>query len=449
MTLTRIRLPLFALSLGMTLCTGGAAHAAATGWAGDNHAAVRLITSVDDVVGTTLDAGLEFRFADGWHGYWRTPGDAGVAPQIDWSRSDNVADADVTWPAPHRLVIEGLQNAVYEGHVVLPIKFRIKSATAAGRIEVGLSYAACSDVCVPYQAKLTLPLSPGLGRPAAEAPLIEHAKAEVPGSPQSGQIDVVRAIVGGKGSERKLTVDLRGAKPFGRPDLFVEGAGAGIPAAPKVDLGDDGRSARLIAALPPSLPTDRPLTLTLVDHDQSAQFSTTANSAGAAPADLGTFTALVSALLGGLILNLMPCVLPVLSIKLFAFTQHTSEGLRVIRLGALATAAGITLSFLLIAISLVILKWSGATLGWGIQFQQPWFLAGMATVTVLFAASFFELLPIALPPSMLRFAPGRIHHFALEAFLAGVFATCSRRPAPRPLSGPPSALHSREDRLMP
>ncbi len=104
MTLARVRLALFALCLGTALCTGGVAHAAASGWVGDKHAAVRLIASADDVAGTTLDAGLEFRFAHGWHGYWRTPGDAGVAPQFDWSRSDNVAGADVAWPAPHRLV---------------------------------------------------------------------------------------------------------------------------------------------------------------------------------------------------------------------------------------------------------------------------------------------------------------------------------------------------------
>jgi suppressor for copper-sensitivity B len=436
MKLVHVRAPVFALCLGTALCTGGVAHAAATGWVGNNHAAVRLLTSTDDIAGATLNAGLEFRFAKGWHGYWRTPGDAGVSPQIDWSRSDNVAGAEVAWPAPHRLVIEGLQNYIYEGKVVLPIKLRIKNPTATTRIEVGLNYAACSDVCVPYQANLTLPLSPGAGTPAAEAPLIDQAKTSVPGTPQAVQIDVVRAVIGGKGSAHTLTVDLRSVKPFVRPDLFVEGARNVIPAAPAVALRDNRRSAHLTVALAGSLPADHPLTVTFVDQDRSAQFSTTANSAGAAPAGLGTLAALLSALLGGLILNLMPCVLPVLSIKLFAFTRHASEGLRVIRLGALATAGGITFSFLLIALSLVILKWSGATLGWGIQFQQPWFLAGMATVTVLFAASFFELLPIALPSSILRFVPGRTtHHFTFEAFLTGSFATLLATPCSAPFVG--------------
>jgi len=276
MTLTRIRPPLFALFVGTALCSGGAAHAAATEWVGDGHAAVRLITSTDDIIGATLEAGLEFRFADGWHGYWRTPGDAGIAPEIDWSRSDNLTHADVTWPALHRLGIEGLQNAVYEGRIVLPIKFSIKHATTATRIELAVSYGACSDVCVPYQAMLALPLRPGPGKPAAEAPLIERAKAKVPGGPQSAQIDVIRAIVGGDRSDPRLTVDLRSTRPFVRPDLYVEGAGEGIPAPPEIELGDGGRSARLTVALPPSLPAGHPMTLTLVDSDRAAEFSTAA-----------------------------------------------------------------------------------------------------------------------------------------------------------------------------
>jgi suppressor for copper-sensitivity B len=92
--------------------------------------------------------------------------------------------------------------------------------------------------------------------------------------------------------------------------------------------------------------------------------------------------------------------MPVLSIKPFAFTREAGSSLREVRLVSAATASGITFSFMLLAASLVGLKWSGATLGWGIQFQQPWFLAGTAVLTVLFAASFFEWLPIALPNSI-------------------------------------------------
>jgi suppressor for copper-sensitivity B len=91
---------LVALSVGFIMWTGNAAYAAATNWVGDSRAAVRLITATDHIAtDSTLEAGLEFRFAKGWHGYWRTPGDAGIPPTVDWSASENISGADISWPA--------------------------------------------------------------------------------------------------------------------------------------------------------------------------------------------------------------------------------------------------------------------------------------------------------------------------------------------------------------
>jgi suppressor for copper-sensitivity B len=103
---------LLALSAGLIMSTGSA-RAAATDWVGDSRAAVRLITAADNITAdSTLGAGLEFRFAKGWHGYWRTPGDAGIPPTVDWSASENISSGKISWPAPHRLVIDDLQNSV-------------------------------------------------------------------------------------------------------------------------------------------------------------------------------------------------------------------------------------------------------------------------------------------------------------------------------------------------
>jgi suppressor for copper-sensitivity B len=426
---------LVALSVGFIMWTGNA-HAAATNWVGDSRAAVRLITAMDHIAAdSTLEAGLEFRFAKGWHGYWRTPGDAGIPPTVDWSASDNISGAETSWPAPHRLVIEELQNSVYENDVVLPVKLHLKQAHTSVRVKASIEYAACSEICVPLQAELTLPLSTGAVGPSAESVLINSAQKQVPGSPDAAGIDVIRTRFVVTASEPTLVVDLQSKSgAFIRPDLFVEGAGNGIPPAPKVELQDAGKTARLTVRLATLPPPDRPLTLTLVDENRTAEFK---GPAGATiPEHSSAFSAaLLSALLGGLILNLMPCVLPVLSIKLFAFTRQAGGGLRDVRLGSAVTASGIMTSFLLLAASLVGLKWSGATLGWGIQFQQPWFLAGMAVLTVLFAASFFEWLPIGLPSSITTIASKRAGGPMLEAFLAGVFATLLATPCSAPFVG--------------
>jgi suppressor for copper-sensitivity B len=119
---------LLALLVGFIMWAGSA-HAAATNWVGDSRAVVRLITATDNIAAdSTLEAGLEFRFAKGWHGYWRTPGDAGIPPTVDWSASENISGAEISWPAPHRLVIDELQNSVYENDVVLPVKLSLTSS---------------------------------------------------------------------------------------------------------------------------------------------------------------------------------------------------------------------------------------------------------------------------------------------------------------------------------
>ena len=428
-----------ALILAFACAAFGAApaEAAATGWAGDPRAQVRLITGSDTVGQNTLQAGLEFSYAPGWHGYWRTPGDAGIAPVFDWAASHNLKTAAVAWPAPTRLIVSGLQNSVYAGRFVLPVTIQRKTPEAGAQIAVAIDYAACSNICVPAHADLDLTLPVGPGEPSAEAPLIEAARAQVPGSPAAAGFDVIRSSLEPAGSASKLVFEVESrTAPFVAPDLFVEGAGDGLPPAPTVQLSDGGHQATLTETLPGGRPNGA-LTLTLVDGGRSAEisFSTTQLAPPLAEIERGWFFILASALLGGLILNLMPCVLPILSIKLFSLSRHAGAERRAVRLGFVATALGIVTCFLGLAAVLICLKLSGATIGWGIQFQQPWFLAAMAVLTVLFAASFFDWLPIGLPQAFVRLSGATSRVALFEAFLAGVFSTLLATPCSAPFVG--------------
>ncbi len=425
----------------------GPAFGAASGWSADPHASVRLITGSDSVSGGTLEAGLEFRYAPGWHGYWRTPGDAGIPPALDWSASENLRDPAVSWPAPTRLVVAGLQNSVYEGRFVLPVTLTAADPHAAARLAVSIDYAACANVCVPLHADLSLPLPVGAGGASPEAAAISAARGAVPALPDAAGIEVVRRTIDATPAGPRLTVELRSrSKPFEHPDLFVEGAGDGLPPAPGVTLADEGRSATLTTPLPADVRDAGALTLTLVDGDRSAEMpgrqpvpavsarhddpaAATAGGAG------GLLAAMAVALLGGLILNVMPCVLPILSIKLFGLARHAGAERKALRLGFAATALGIVASFLLLAAVLVGLKLSGATLGWGVQFQQPWFLAGMAALTVLFAASFFEWLPIGMPGAFVRLTGTKSRVALVEDFLTGAFSTLLATPCSAPFVG--------------
>ena len=425
------------------------AAASSTAWSGNQHAAVRLLTASDDVSGAPVEAGLEFRFAPGWHGYWRTPGDAGIAPVLDWSGTPGLKTATVAWPAPSRVVISGLQNSTYEGSVILPVRLALADTKAPADIHVTVDYAACSNICVPYHAVLGLTLPVGPGTTSDEAGAIAAARAAVPRAPSEAGIEVLRQAFVGNAAARTLVVDLRSdTVPFTHPDLFVEHAGDGIPPAPSVFLSDGDRSATLTVSLADT-PAQTPLDLTLVDLGRSAEFTGPAAPAAETQDPWAIF---LSALIGGLILNLMPCVLPVLSLKFAGLTRLAGAGedpgsrRRAVRVGFAATGLGIVSCFLGIATVLVGLKWSGATLGWGIQFQQPWFLAGLAVVTALFAASLFDWFPIGIPQWAVRLSeagsefqgPDRSsgsRGSVVEAFLTGVFATLLATPCSAPFVG--------------
>ena len=218
------------LALAMTLLCGSASEvdAATSAWVGDGHAAVRLITAVDVVSpATPIEAGLEFRYAPGWHGYWRTPGDTGVPPVIDWSGTEGLAAATVSWPAPHRLVIDRLQNSVYEGRVVLPLRRSRAPRRGAAHgapidMQAEVDYAACSNVCVPFHADLALSLATGAIKASGEAPDIAAARAAVPRPPRDAGIAVVEQSVSGSGADRKLVLSLRSdTVAVEHPDVIV------------------------------------------------------------------------------------------------------------------------------------------------------------------------------------------------------------------------------------
>ena len=415
----------------------GSSFAAGSDWASNAHGAARLITAVEATgSGTQVDVGLQLRLTPGWHTYWRTPGDAGIPPTIDWQGSENLAGASIAWPAPSRLPpLGGLETLGYVDGVLLPIAVTLAHPGAPLRLHAEVDYASCKDVCIPYHASLDLTLPAGLALPGPEAPLIAAARARVPGDLASAQLRLLGAVVGSGENGAVLSVRLASTGAELRaPDLFVEGAANGSPARPDIALADAGRVATLrvpVRGMTADALAGQALHLTVVDGPRAAE-ADAIPLLGALPPRHDQFgpgrtmrVAIIGiALLGGLVLNLMPCVLPVLSLKLLALVGYGGAERRAARLGLLATAAGIVGSFGVLALALIGLKATGAAIGWGIQFQQPWFLAGMALVTTLFAASLWDWLPFALPSGVAG-AVGSVRGRTrfTDAFLLGAFAT--------------------------
>ncbi|HVM79503.1 MAG TPA: protein-disulfide reductase DsbD domain-containing protein [Stellaceae bacterium] len=424
------------LLLGMG--AGAIAAEPASAWFMTKQGGVRLIAA-EPAVGTSeqVTLGLQFELAQGWKIYWRSPGDAGFPPQLDWKGSENVASASIAWPAPTRFSVLGLETMGYEGGVVLPIAVRLAKPGEPLHAVVALNYLTCENICIPYETTLTLDLPAGAAEGGVFARLIGEYQAKVPGDGKSAGLHL-DAVTVESGDKPVLILRLAAEPPLAHPDAFVEGP-EGIGFGPPVLAGDRAHPALRIPVYgdgktPPQLAGER-LTITVVDGARGLEaVAVPAEVAPAAPLP-SLLSVLLVALLGGFILNFMPCVLPVLSLKLLAAVGH-GESKAELRRGFLATAAGILLSFLVLAGAMVAVRGAGMAVGWGAQFQQPAFLAAMAVLTTLFAANLWGWFEIPLPRAVAdraSLAPGRPS--LLGSFAAGAFATLLATPCSAPLLG--------------
>jgi suppressor for copper-sensitivity B len=424
------------------------AHAGdASAWVRNDHAAVRLVSAHQNLPADgTIRLGLEFTLKPGWHIYWRAPGDAGIPPQVDWAGSDNFADAAIRWPLPERFTIFGLTTFVYGGNVILPITARVTRVGEAVKLRAKVNYLACEKICIPYDASLTLELAPGSGIEGAQAARIAGFAAQVPTRIEKDDarapMNVASATLVRDRTGLSLEVLARYRTAAVHPDMLVEGPRGLRFGVPRVERAGDGRTVlfRLPAAVigeSRALPDHAALTITLADGARAVEQAVSADTRAAVEGGAGLLVILALAALGGLILNLMPCVLPVLSLKLLSVMGHGGGEARAVRGGFLATAAGIIFSFWVLAAVVLGLKAAGASVGWGIQFQSPIFLGFMAAVVALFAANMFGLFEIPLP----GFA-GRLSATVPEgrgsragAFATGAFATLLATPCSAPFLG--------------
>jgi suppressor for copper-sensitivity B len=433
------------LAVLAALAPEGAA-AATSDWARSDQAAVRLVSASDAVGGEkAIRLGFHVELAPGWKIYWRSPGDAGLPPEFDWSGSDNLGTVETAWPVPHRFTLFGLDTFGYETEVVLPLTATVARSGEPVFLRTHVRYLVCDPrICVPQEADLALALPGGPAAPSAEAGLIQRFAVRVP---QDGT-DVGLFLEGVRLEEAAgrhiLVASIRGDPPLTTPDLIVEGPAAYRFAAPSVTLSEGGRRGVLrveavpVEPNPPALAATT-LTLTLIDGSRGLERRVVPSATPVAPSASALAGILGLALLGGFILNFMPCVLPVLSIKLLGVIRQGGQGRSRVRASFLATAAGVVFSFLALAASLALLKSAGAAIGWGIQFQQPLFLTALALVLVLFAGNLFGFFEVPLPGwaggLAGRTGAGAEGHGLLGPFAAGAFATLLATPCSAPFLG--------------
>lgn len=346
------------------------AHAATSNIFTSKHDTTSLISQSNTPGTVTL--GLKFQLAPGWHIYWSNPGDAGLPPQLTLSAPATAGP--FSFPAPELLIQGPVTDYVLSGNVLLP--FTATGTTST--VTADAHWLVCADICIPEHAHFTLALP---GGPSAEA--AQFTASQIIASPFAASIT----------AQGLLTLTGPTATEVKSAYFFPDQPGQ-IQNTPTQSL--HFTSTGLSLELTPAQNfTPKTLTglLELTDQSGAMQALTLAPSLSTA-ATTPLLTWLAFAFLGGLILNLMPCVFPILAIKALAIARLGGESRGKIRREAFGYTAGVLLAFCAIGGSLILLRALGEHIGWGFQLQSPIFIAAMALLILAIAlnlAGLFEL----------------------------------------------------------
>jgi thiol:disulfide interchange protein/DsbC/DsbD-like thiol-disulfide interchange protein len=385
--------------LGLLLASPAAFALSGSVVATDNVKA-HLVSEVSTIApGQSFWVALEFNIRDGWHTYWRNPGDSGQATKLKWQLPPGFTAGDIVWTTPHRFEIPPLVNYGYAKHVT-----HLVNITAPGDLKAGApiqltakaSWLVCSDVCIPEDAdlQLTLPVTAQMGAiDPADAALFTAARSELPSAELAATTARIRdgQLVIALGKEWGATLPQikslaffpydDGGIEYAAPQTLIRGKDA-VELAMK--LGYQPPQAGIIRGLLLATEQSGNDTVT-VPMEIAAHFSASGGSKPAggprfAPAAAVEKTStsvpvlLLFAILGGLILNLMPCVFPVLSIKAIGLVEQAKKHPAAVRAKGMVFAAGVISSMLCLAAVLLALRAGGEQIGWGFQLQSPLFV---------------------------------------------------------------------------
>jgi len=279
----RVRATFGSLALWIAITVSAAAAALAetapaTPWQGPEHVRVRVIAADGGVPSSgQVRLGLQFQLAPGWKIYWRTPGDAGIPPIFDWTRSMNIERAEVQWPAPKRFTIFGFETFGYKDEVVLPIHVAAVSPGEPLAVRLTMQFAACSNICLPLEAAFAIDLAAqsATARPGEQAELIDSYQQRVPRVGDRGSIKISGVTAVGEGQFKQLIVEASTEMGFLAPDVLLEMTGRYHFSRPKTRLSDNGRRVAFEVAvdtgrLAPAL-VGQPVVITVVDGPMSIE----------------------------------------------------------------------------------------------------------------------------------------------------------------------------------
>ncbi len=416
------------------------------------HTKARLVLSHDSAQpGETIFAAVELTMDPGWHTYWQSPGDSGQATEIHWGSSRQFAPGEIQWPVPERFTTPDelkLTTFVYHQRAVLLVPIQIAREAAAGTNELTalVKWLECEVACIPGSntVRASLVIGPE-SKPSADTNFFAEAQQRLPSKQIPGTV-TAQWDQPGNVTNRAFVISWNASAV--EPDFFPFTNALATVSAKTAVLASSGSNAvlrsaaqRFDAKWPEQVSgilvrkegealTGYEVALTL--RESATDVASNASSIGTKSLGMWLFYAFI----GGLILNIMPCVLPVIALKILGFVNQSREHPRRVRTLGLLYTLGVIVSFLVLAGIVIAVKAAGQKAGWGMQFSNPQFIVILTTVVTLVTLNLFGVFEITLGGGAMGAASNAAsRHGGAGAFMNGVLATVLATPCTAPFLG--------------
>tara|TARA_B100001248_G_scaffold241870_1_gene208908 strand:- start:18180 stop:20177 length:1998 start_codon:yes stop_codon:yes gene_type:complete len=344
------------------------------------HVEVSFIHETQELVrGEDNYLAFYFEIDEDWHIYWKNPGDSGKEPRITWLETSGLNPSEIIWPAPHKMPIEILMNYGYDGQQALPLKVFVPEnfAKDEATLTAQLSWLICKVECIPGKAELSLTLAvANSSSPTEDRFKIRTALHEVPLYEPNlvSEFTIDEFIHLNFDFSQASIPKIQSAYFYVLDELVVQHA-----AGQRFVFKDGLLSMSLKKDINMATDLERLNgVLELIPENKDLERITYNIEAKRKKQDMGLLLSLAFAFLGGIILNLMPCVFPVLSLKILSFVHQAKEEKKSVRIHGWYYTLGVLISFWALTLALIVLKASGEAVGWGFQLQSPYFVTAMA-----------------------------------------------------------------------
>jgi thiol:disulfide interchange protein DsbD len=409
--------------------------------------------------GTTVLAGVDLQMDDGWHTYWKNPGEAGIATRIEWQLPPGVTAGEIQWPLPEIIPPAEVTTYGYEHEVMLLVPLTLAADLKPGPLvlNANVSWLECKEQCVPGRTSVAATLNLGSEtKPSADAAFIESWRGKIPqdGSNlpfhaawEHSTTNDTRPLLlelAAVGKDKWAAVTSVNFFPDASDDFEVQAAVEMIP-----NPATEFEFRKLVKKFSRDWPkeisgvmvierngsrTGYEVKLPVSEKAPADETSPPAQTGGTpVPPPQSLWKMLIYAFIGGLILNLMPCVLPVIALKILGFVSEARSEPRHVRAMGLVYALGVLVSFLALAAVVIGIKSAGHQAGWGMQFGNPVFLVCLTVLVTLVALNLFGVFEVTISGRAMD-AAGTLasKHGAAGAFFNGVLATALATPCTAP-----------------